>query len=307
MTDALYGQKADALPRFRIREVHDRRVLEAALSEDRSYSAYALGHLEAGLFEQSRYWIAEGPEGQGLLLHATGMLGRTTVVAGDAAAVDALVSLHPGARSSYLATCSPAHLEALERTYRVVAPLEMQRMSVTAATFAPVPALRGEVRRLSGRDVRALNMLYSTEGAPTGYTAQHIDQAVYYGAYEANRLVAVAGTHIVAPHYDAAVVGNVFTHPRFRGRGLAERVTSAVTDELLHQCGCALVTLTVNPTNTPAVQAYRRLGYVPGVAVVEARIRRRDGLGVTSMLRRWAARRAGRGMEPGLEVASGRR
>jgi ribosomal protein S18 acetylase RimI-like enzyme len=306
MTDALYGSKANTLPRYRIREVRDRRAIDTALSDDRSYAAYALGHLESGLFEHSHYWIAEGTDGHGVLLHANGMLGRTTVVAGDPSAIDALVSLHPGPRSSYLATCSPAHLDALRRTYLVLSPLEMQRMAVTSATFAPIPALRGEVRRLSGRDARALNMLYSTEGAPTGYTPQHIDNAVYYGAHEANRLVAVAGTHIVAPHYDTAVVGNVFTHPRFRGMGLAERVTSAVTDELLHQRGVALVTLTVNPTNTPAVKAYLRLGYAPGARVVEARIRRRDALGITSTLRRWFARRAARGGDPNDEVASGR-
>ncbi len=306
MTDALYGPTADTLPRFRIHEVHDRRAIDAALSDDRSYAAYALGHLEPGLFEHSRYWLADGPRGRGVLLHATGLLGRTTVVAGDASAVDALVALHPGARSSYLATSSPRHLEALRRTYAVVAPLEMRRMSVSAATFAPVPALRGPLRRLHGRDVRALNMLYSTEGAPTGYTAAHVEQAVYFGAFEANRLVSVAGTHVVAPNAGVAVVGNVFTHPRFRGAGLAERVTSAVTEELLDQRGCSLVTLTVNPANTPAVRAYRRLGYEPGVAVVEARIRRRDPSGVTAAARRWLARRAARGGAPGEEIASGR-
>jgi len=103
-----------------------------------------------------------------------------------------------------------------------------------------------------------------------------------------------------------AVVGNVFTHPRHRGLGLAECVTSAVTDELLNQRGCSMVTLTVNPTNTPAARAYTRLGYEPGATVIEARIRRKDALGVTSMVRRWAARRAARGGEPGDEVASGR-
>ena len=306
MTDALYGHAADALPRFRIREVHDPRAIDAALSEDRGYAAYALGHLEPGLFEHSRYWVADGPDGGGVLLHTRGLLGRTTVVAGEPSAVDALVSLHPGPRGSYLATCAPEHLEALQRTYLVLSPLQMRRMSVTRATFAPVPSLRRELRRLSGRDARALNMLYSTEGAPAGYSAEHIDRAVYYGAYESNRLVAVAGTHVVAPHAGVAVVGNVFTHPRFRGMGLAERVTSAVTDELLDERGCALVALTVNPANTPAVKAYVRLGYEPGAAVVEARIRRRDALGAASMVRRWMARRAARGSEPGDEVASGR-
>lgn len=308
MTDALYGGKtADAARRlFRIREVRDRHVIDAALSEDRAFAAYALGHLEAGLYEQSRYWIAESRAGAGVLLHATGLLGRTTVVAGDPAAIDALVALHPGARSSYLATCAPAHLAALRRTYIVQSPLQMERMSVTSASFVPQPSLRGEVRRLSGHEARALNMLYSTEGAPTGYTSEHINRAVYYGAYEGNRLVSVAGTHVVAPHYGVAVVGNVFTHPRFRGMGHAERVTAAVTDELLNQRGVALVTLTVNPVNTPAVRAYLRLGYEPGAAVIEARIRRRDAIGVSSVVRRWLARRAARGGAPGDEIARGR-
>lgn len=306
MTDALYGASAEAQARFRIRRVSDARVLDAALSEDRAYAAYALGHLEPALFEQSRFWVAEGPSGSGVLLHASGLLGRTTVVAGDPAAVGALVTLHPGARSSYLATCSPAHLGALRRTYLVLGSLEMRRMAVTAASFAPRPALRQDVRRLSGRDTRALNMLYSTEGAPTGYTAEQVNQSVYYGAFEANRLVSVAGTHVVAPHAGVAVVGNVFTHAKYRGLGLAEYVTSAVTEELLHQRGCSLVTLTVNPENTPAVRAYTRLGYEPGVSVIEARIRRKDALGVSSMVRRWMARRAARGGEPGDEVASGR-
>lgn len=306
MTDALYGPAAEARPRFRIRQVADRRLLDAALSEDRAYSAYALGHLEPGLFEQSRFWLAEGPSGSGLLLHATGLLGRTTVVAGDPSAVDALVALHPGTRSSYLATCSPAHLEALRRTYLLLGSLEMQRMSVTAATFAPRPSLRHDVRRLGGHDTRALNMLYSTEGPPTAYTAEQVNQSVYYGAFEANRLASVAGTHVVAPHAGVAVVGNVFTHARYRGLGLAESVTSAVTDELLNQRGCALVTLTVNPVNTPAVRAYTRLGYEPGVPVIEARIRRKDALGLTSLARRYLARRAARTLAPGDELATAR-
>ncbi|MEZ4553334.1 MAG: GNAT family N-acetyltransferase [Dehalococcoidia bacterium] len=307
MTDALYGSSAEARPRFRIRRVSDRRMLDAALSEDRSYAAYALGHLEPGLFERSRFWMAEGPGGSGVLLHAAGLLGRTTVVVGDPAAVDALVSLHPGTRSSYLATCAPEHLEGLRRTYLVLGSLEMRRMAVTAATYAPRPALRQDVRRLRGEDARALNLLYSTEGAPTGYTPEQVNQSVYYGAFVANRLVSVAGTHVVAPHAGVAVVGNVFTHPRHRGLGLAEYVTSAVTDELLNQRGCSLVTLTVNPANTPAVRAYTRLGYEPGLPVIEARIRRKDALGVTSMVRRWLARRAARGGEPGDEVVSARR
>ncbi|MBM4416554.1 MAG: GNAT family N-acetyltransferase, partial [Chloroflexi bacterium] len=149
---------------------------------------------------------------------------------------------------------------------------QMQRMVTSAAAFRPV---EGDVRRLVGGDARALNLLYATDGAPTGYGPEHLERAVYFGAFEAGRLVAAAGTHVVAPHVGVAVVGNVFTHPQFRGLGVAERVTSYVTAELLDR-GCSTVALTVNPANTPAVRAYTRLGYQLGAPVVEARVRRRD-------------------------------
>lgn len=301
MTDILHRSRARMRARFRIRTVGDRRALDAAMADDRVFAAYALAHLERGLFEHARFWVADGPEGHGVVMHAGGPLGPALCTIGDAAAVDALLSLHPGPITTYLATAAPEHMGALDRTYAIAGALEMQRMSVTAASFE---AVAGAVRRLRGPDARALNMLYSTEGSPTGYSPDHIERGVYFGAYEGNQLLAVAGTHVVAPNMGVAVVGNVFTHPQARGGGLATRVTSAVTAELLER-GCGLVALTVNPANTPALRAYGRLGYALGARVVEARLRRGDMTGITSAVRRAIARRTGRGGEPGDEITPG--
>ena len=300
MSDTAMGPFAGELPRFRITATNDRHALDAAMSEDRAYSAYALAHLEYGLFEQAEFWVAEGQCGHGVLMHAGGHMGRALFAAGDPAALDAMLSLHPGPLTTYLATAAPEHLPVLERYYALSGTLEMQRMAVTAAGFTPV---EGEVRRLHREDTRALNMLYSTEGAPTGYSGETIEQGVYFSAYESGRLASVAGTHVVSPNAGVAVVGNVFTHPAFRGAGLAERVTSAVTAELFDRYGCPLVALTVNPENAPAVHAYRRLGYELGAKVIEARLHRRDVIGLGPALRRWMARRAGHA--DGVEEASG--
>jgi RimJ/RimL family protein N-acetyltransferase len=288
-------------PVYRVREERNRRALEAALADDRPYAAYALGHLEDGLFERSRFWLAEGPEGTGLVMHATPM-GATTVVAGEPAAVEAILSLHPGPRRCYLSTAAPGHLDALRRTYDVRDALRMMRMTVMAGAFKPVGE---DMRRLHGRDVRRINRLYASEGGPSHYAAEVIDRAVYYGAFDGTRLVSVAGTHIVAPNLGIGIVGNVFTDREYRGLGLAKRVTSAVTADLL-QRGCQEVTLTVDPENTPAVRAYRRLGYEPGAAVVEARLRRRDAFGLGAALRRWDARRRAGPEQPGIVIVHGR-
>ena len=225
-------------------------------------------------------------------------LGTTTVTVGAAAGVEAIVSLHPGARRSYLSTAAPEHLSALRRAYSVRDTLIMTRMSVTAAGFRPA---HGDVRRLRGRDAARINALYATEGGPSHYTATTIERAVYYGTFAGDQLVAVAGTHIVAPNQGIAIVGNVFTDAAYRGRGLAAAVTAAVTEELLER-GCTEVALTVDPDNAPAVAAYTRLGYRRGAPVIEARTERRDLLGIAPALRRRRARARGAAFGGDVEI-----
>jgi RimJ/RimL family protein N-acetyltransferase len=161
-------------------------------------------------------------------------------------------------------------------------------MLVDKTTFQP---MTGDVVRLSGSDVRAINALYRSDGTAAFYTAQNIREAVYFGAYDGKHLVAVAGTHVVSPAEGIAVVGNVFTHTRYRGRGLGALVTSAVTSELLSNC--REVVLSVDRRNTPAVRAYERCGFREIGRLVEGAATRRS-LGVGPALRRTIAGIRGR-------------
>ncbi len=301
MTDGALERGRTALAGYQVAPLRDPRVIEARLSEDRALAAYALGHLEPDLLKDSQYWGSDGPEGSATVMHSRA-LGSVTVVVGDPEAAAAALALHPGPRNGYLSTAAPAHLDVIRRTHLLTDMLQMERMSVTSFTFQDVPAV--ELRPLRGHDANRLNNLYGTEGGPTHYTAEGIERAIYVGAFDGDRLVAVAGTHVVSPHQSIAVLGNVFTHPRYRGRGLAKQVTAAVTRQLLAR-GCAEVVLTVNPSNTPAVAAYTSLGYRRGSPVVEARLERRDLFGLTPWWRRTVARRRGRACGDNIEWVRG--
>lgn len=285
---------------YRIRSVRDPRVLATALSDDRPLAAYALGHLERDLLHTAVFYISDGPKGKGVVMHAHGM-GVTTAVIGAPEAIDAIISIHPGPRRSYLSTATPEHLPFLQRRFRIEKKLSMRRMSTTRLTFDPV---NGSVQRLTGLDVELLNELYRSEGGPSFFRADTIDRAVYFGVFDNRQLVAAAGSHVVAPNLSIGVVGNVVTSPRYRGQGLATLTTSSVTETLLSQ-GCSDVVLTVDPNNAPAVNAYHRLGYEFGSEVIEAQLRRTDILGIGPTLRRRAALLRGRGLEPpGTAVVS---
>jgi ribosomal protein S18 acetylase RimI-like enzyme len=272
-----------------VRPLADIPTIRSILAPRVEYTAYALGQLEPALFPRTRWLYARGTTGTGLVLHSRGGLGDATFVLGDPDAVAAILSIYPGTAQTY-ATCQPQHLDVLRRYYRLASQQPMIRMGVTKEHFQPLTDRHAIV--LTGIDIRRVNSLYGSEGGPSYYIPEHIDSGVYRGVVQDGRLVAVAGTHVVSRQEGVAVVGNVFTHPDYRGRGHATATTSAVTEALLEYCDH--VVLTVDPNNTPAVAAYARLGYREVCQLVEASAARRDPSGIGSSLRRIRAAIRGR-------------
>ena len=272
-----------------VQRLDDRARIRELLRPRIDYTAYALGQLEPGLFERTRWYWSRGDTGSGLVLHSKGGLGDATFVMGDPDAVAAILSIHPGPAQTY-ATSQPQHIAALGGVYRLANQQPMIRMSVTREAFAPAPGV--PTIALTGLDIRKVNALYGSDGAPSYYVPEHIENGLYRGVVVEGRLVAVAGTHVVSRQEEVAVVGNVFTHPAYRGRGYATAATGAVTSALLEFC--TTVVLTVDPHNRPAVAAYERIGYHEACQLVEASAARRDPVGLLAALRRLRAAMRGR-------------
>jgi ribosomal protein S18 acetylase RimI-like enzyme len=118
-------------------------------------------------------------------------------------------------------------------------------------------------RRLSVDDSKAVAELYSSNDVGGSRdtdikaTTRRIERSPFFGLEVEGRLVAVAGTLAVMP--EVSVIGGVFTHPFFRGKGFAKVVTSAVARQLFGISN--LITLYVRSDNQTAISAYRRLGF----------------------------------------------
>jgi GNAT superfamily N-acetyltransferase len=145
----------------------------------------------------------------------------------------------------------PEMLKVLKTRYDIVELRRMWRMVLARDAYrsGSIP----EVDRLSSAHVSPVKQLFD-DGAISGespdfFFPSMLNAGVFFGVWEADELVAVAGTHLVAPSEDVAAVGNVYTRRDRRGRGLAARVTSAVVDELLR--------LKIRT----AIRVYERLGF----------------------------------------------
>jgi predicted GNAT family acetyltransferase len=144
------------------------------------------------------------------------------------------------------------------------------------------------VRRLVAADANDLNRLYAIEDEGLRYSGRQVVEGVYYGVHQRGRLIAAAGTHIFSRGEGVGVIGNVFTHPDFRGRGWGTAVTGAVAAYLRQSC--KLIVLNVDPANRTARHIYEQLGFVETGRLVEAMATRRDVMSPLPLLRRVLAR-----------------
>ena len=277
---------------YRITELSDRAAIRRLLEPQRPYTAYALAQLDPDMFPRNKWYRSAGPNGEALLVHSKSPLGNALFALGHATALDAVLSVHPGPRFAF-GSLMLEHKAIARKYFLMTRPQVMLRMTVESDAFRPV---EDAARRLATSDIAAVNRLYSAEGGPTAYRTEHLDDAVYYGIYEGRDLISIAGTHVVSAAERIAVVGNVFTHPQYRGRGLAKATTSAVSRHLLADCD--LVALTVEEENTAAVAVYSGLGYETKCRLHETPLVRKEPIGVVSFVRRtiagWRGRREGK-------------
>ncbi len=81
----------------------------------------------------------------------------------------------------------------------------------------------------------------------------------YFGIRQSGELISVAGVHVYSRRYQVAALGNIATHPKYRGKGYGTTVTAKACKSLL--CEIDHIGLNVKADNTSAIRCYRNLGF----------------------------------------------
>ncbi len=175
---------------------------------------------------------------------------------------EALAAAPAGSR--LFAVCLPEHRAFVDRLSPFTHASAMFRMRLPADV--PLHGPGGVARRRLGpADLAAAHALFARgalpEEEPEFFTEAMLQQGLYHGIWDGDRLIAMAGTHVLAPGASAAAIGNVFTDRACRGRGLAHVTTAAVARDL-RAAGIATIVLNVRQDNLPAVRVYEGLGFV---------------------------------------------
>lgn len=287
-------------PSIDIRRLSGKEEILSYLEPRRLYAATAFAHVETSFPQVSRWYLGTRDGHFALCLVARGLNPNYLFTMGDPQVLRAVIESAslPGRTCI---TCQPDQLPVIQEYYELEWQLVATRMVVDRENFSAAPE---KATRLKPANAGDLNRLYMFERSGT-FSASQIRRGVYYGIWQDEQLVAVAGTHLVASVYGIGYVGNVLTHPFYRNKGLAKICVSSVTAELLDHCN--EVVLNVESHNLPAVRAYASLGYRDHCRIIEAIGHRRRFVGViiTSVCKRLGlVPKYREGMEPNGQLPS---
>lgn len=238
----------------RVRRLTDVDDIRALLEAQRAYAATAFGYLEPRVYGRTEWFEGIAGSERALLLMVSGNAGGLMYAQGASQALEpALDGVRPFRRSYF--TFEAAHEPLIRARFNLRGTQYLTRMQVTGERFV---AVESRAAPLGPAEVDRINDLYSIDSG-AWISRRQLGEQLYYGVWEDDRLVSVAGTQSISRPNGVAVVANVMTHPDYRGRGLARECVGALTGALLQQVQD--VVLNVAPENTLAIRVYQRLGY----------------------------------------------
>ena len=116
-----------------------------------------------------------------------------------------------------------------------------------------------EIRRLNINHKKGLLELYERSYPDNYFDDRMLETGKYFGCIINGGIVCVSGVHVHSDEYKISVLGNITTHPDFRGRGLATAVTAKLVKEL--RADGNMVALNVKKDNFAAIKCYEKLGF----------------------------------------------
>jgi ribosomal protein S18 acetylase RimI-like enzyme len=123
-----------------------------------------------------------------------------------------------------------------------------------------IPEMDGHpIRRLSTADLHDIKSLYSVAYPENWFDDRMIETGKYFGYFYGEELAGVAGIHVFSSEYRVAALGNIATHPDYRGRQIACKLTSRLCIDL--EKDTDYIGLNVKADNEFAVKCYLKIGF----------------------------------------------
>lgn len=253
-------------PRVRCFVTQDKALLRRFLRRSPVESAYLLGDLQEPFFSHCRWLVATyDDEIRAVILVYEGLSSPTLLSLGAPDLIRRLLSdLAEHVPVEAFGKIPHSHEAAFSDVCELYDHDAMWCMGLSPdlwqGTVPPSTDEATEFRVLTSND--SLDSIYRVyEDYPGNFfEASQLASGLYMGGFVEGELSCVVGTHVYAPAEHVAVLGNIVTARKHRGKGLARACCGSLV-EVLQERGCTTIALHVSDRNYGAIACYRSLGF----------------------------------------------
>jgi RimJ/RimL family protein N-acetyltransferase len=241
--------------------LHDKQVIGDALRLDTQLHLYELGDLDDFFWRYTTWYTLndQNPVRDVVLIY-TGtdlpvLLALAQPTMGMQTLLNALLPLLP---QNFYAHLSPGLENIFTKDHLVEDHGLHLKMSLT--TPSKVDAISThEAVHLTQSDLNEIKSFYEISYPGNWFDERMLETGMFFGIRREKKLVSIAGIHVYSPQQRVAALGNITTHPDFRGQGLATIATAKLCQELRQHI--EHIGLNVLANNVSAIACYKKLGF----------------------------------------------
>jgi ribosomal protein S18 acetylase RimI-like enzyme len=115
------------------------------------------------------------------------------------------------------------------------------------------------IRRLVPEDIPEMKSFYALSYPENWFESRMVETGKYFGCFIDGTLAGISGVHVYSKDYRVAALGNIATHPGFRGMKIAYKLTVTLCYDL--EKDTDTIGLNVKSGNIPAIRCYENAGF----------------------------------------------
>jgi GNAT superfamily N-acetyltransferase len=115
------------------------------------------------------------------------------------------------------------------------------------------------IQKLTEADIDQITDFYKSSYPFNWFDKRMLETGKYYGYFIEGILKGIAGVHVYSEQYRIAALGNIATHPDFRGRKIANKLTTYLCNDI--KSSVDIIGLNVKSNNIPAIKCYENIGF----------------------------------------------
>lgn len=239
--------------------LHNKDEIEARLRRNTFLHLYSIGDLDEFFWEYTTWYGTKRGEPPVLLYAGTGL--PVLLALADEPLTESLELLRlvmPLLPRRFYAHLSEGLIDILSEAYKITRHGTHYKMGLTKPEL--LDKVDGsEAVRIQKSDIDELKSFYNESYPGNWFDERMLETGYYYGIRRDGKLASAAGVHVYSAAYKVAALGNVTTHPDWRGQGLGTKVSAKVSGALLQAVDH--IGLNVKADNRAAIASYEKLGF----------------------------------------------